>query len=222
MKKITEKILKVVIPRLVYWLMMLWFSTLRIKVHGAENRVDSTGEDRRVVAAFWHYSIFLVLYMARKDSVAVMVSSSKDGDYLAKVAELFGYIPVRGSSNRGGLSALKDMLRQVKKGYNAGVVSDGSQGPPLKVQTGTVYLASKTGNPILPIAWSASKYKVIGSWDRTVLPLPFSKVDFFWGDIFKVPQGLGSKEIEEYREKFEVELVGLYKKAWAIQGKDTH
>lgn len=214
----------IVLPRLVYWLMMLWFSTLRIKVHGAENRLKAIANgDKKVVAAFWHYSIFLVLYMARKDRVAVMVSASKDGDYLAKVAELFGYVPVRGSRNRGGLSALKDMLRQMRKGYNGGVVCDGSQGPELKVQTGTIYLAAKTDNLILPIAWSASKYKALGSWDRTVLPKPFSKVDFFWGELFELPEGLsGQEEIEEWRAKFEVELVGLYKKAWAIQDKDSH
>lgn len=221
-KRALERLAKTVVPWLVFIIMRLLFLTCRIKEHGVANRDDILKSDRAGIGMFWHYSIILILYQLRNNQASVMVSASKDGDYLARLAELLSFKPVRGSRNHGGSSALRKMLRDVAGGGNSGIVADGSQGPPLKVQQGGVAIASKTGAPILPMAWSASSYITFGSWDRTAVPKPFSKVDFFYGEPILVPCNLSSEELEVWRIKVEESLTALYQRAWALQGKQEH
>lgn len=222
MKRFVERVAKIVVPWLAYCITIVWFSTCRVREHGAEHRDGILHSDNSAIAMFWHYSIFFILYQVRMISVSVMVSASKDGDYLARLAELLGFKPVRGSKNRGGVGALKMMLKEVAAGNNVGIVADGSQGPCFKVQPGGILIASKTGMPLLPMAWSASRYFSFGSWDRTVIPYPFSKVNFFYGEPVFVPPYLSSEELEVWRQKFEGRLVLLYREAWRVHGKDGH
>lgn len=222
MKKQLEKIAKIVVPWIGYVIIHLWFRTCKVRVHGQEYREKVLAEGGNVVATFWHYSMLFILFQVRKDTVSVMVSSSKDGDYLANLATNLGFKPVRGSKNRRGRGALVEMLKDVKSGANAGIVGDGSQGPALKLQMGSVYIASKTGRPIIPIAWSASKYYTFGSWDKTALPKLFSTIDFFYGEPLHVPSGLEGDDLEEYRLIFEKRLQELYATAWEIHGKSEH
>jgi len=213
---------KIFLPRFIYHLLLLWFGTCRVKEYNQRVYDDLVTAGKNGVGSSWHYSIVFMLYQIRRYPVAVMVSASSDGDFLARVAELFGYTPVRGSRHRGGVSALKAMIERVKEGKNAGIIADGSQGPPLKAQAGAVMVASKTGNPMVPLAWSCSNYWTVKSWDRTVIPKPFSKVDFFYGDPIDVPTDLSAEEMEKYRLILEEKLLLLYKKAWAVYGKEAH
>ena len=151
-----------------------------------------------------------------------MVSASKDGDYLAKLAELLKFKPVRGSRNHGGSSALRTMLRDVESGCNSAIVADGSQGPVHKVQQGGIVIASKTGAPIIPMGWSASSYITFSSWDRMAVPKPFSKIDFFYGEPIWVPADLSHEEIKVWCQKVEESLAALYTESWAVQGKEKH
>lgn len=221
MKKQLEKIAKIIVPWLAYIIIQLWFRTCTIRVHGQEHRAKVLGAGN-VVATFWHYSMLCILFQVRKDTVSVMVSSSKDGDYLANLATNLGFKPVRGSKNRRGRGALIEMLKDVKAGSNAGIVGDGSQGPALKLQMGSVYIASKTGRPMIPLTWSASKYYTFKSWDRTALPKLFSTIDFYYGEPLDVPSGIEGDELEEYRLIFEKRLQELYTTAWQVYGKTEH
>ncbi len=83
-------------------------------------------------------------------------------------------------------------------------------------------LASKTGAPVLPLLWSCNRYKRFGSWDGTALPLPFSKIDFFYGEPLLVPPTLTDEQLEEYRLELEKRLNDLYAQAWALHGKTEH
>ncbi len=111
-----------------------------------------------------------------------MVSASRDGEYLARLAEQFGFETVRGSRNKKGVQGLKAMLRAVQNGNSAAIVADGSQGPPKIVQAGAILLAARTGAPIIPMIFAASRYFTINSWDRTIIPKPFSRIDFYYGE----------------------------------------
>lgn len=222
MKRLVERIAKIVVPWLVYCLTLGWFGTCRVKEHGTEHRDGLLYSDNSAIAIFWHYSIVFILFQVRTISVSVMVSASKDGDYLARLAKLLGFKPVRGSRNRGGVAALKQMIKEVAAGNHVGIVADGSQGPCFKVQPGGILIASKTGMPLLPMAWSASRYFTFGSWDRTAIPYPFSKIDFCYGEPVFIPPDLSSEELEIWRQKFEERLVLLYHEAWTLQGKDGH
>jgi hypothetical protein len=211
-----------VIPPLIGYVTRFLFATCRVRVHGREHCLETLDSNQQVIATFWHYSLLVVFQLLRKYSGVAMVSSSRDGEYIARLLEIFGFSTVRGSRNKQGVQALKDMIRLVRSGENTAIVADGSQGPPRVAQPGSILLASRTGVPILPMAWSASRYVAIRSWDRTALPKPFSRVDFIFGEPLKVPPDLKAEGIEEYRLVLEQRLNELYEEAWMMYGKETH
>ncbi|NOQ47112.1 MAG: DUF374 domain-containing protein [Desulfobulbaceae bacterium] len=211
----------VIVPRLYVGLSNLWFSTCRAQIEGEEykRQVFARGA---VIAIFWHYSFFYMFYHLRKFPSAIMVSASKDGEYIARVAELLGHETVRGSSSRQGVRALKGLIGHMRAGKNAGIVADGSQGPARKLQGGCLVLASKSGFPILPMTWSAGRYKAFKSWDRTVLPLPFSTIYMEYGEPFYVPANLKADQLEKYRVELEERMNELYRHVWQKAGKECH
>ncbi len=211
-----------VVPFLLAWLLRCWFATCRVTLHGAAHRASADYGEKAIIAIFWHYSLIYVFYQLIKDSAAVLVSASEDGDYIASLAHKLNFTTIRGSRNRGGMRALKEMIQCLRQGQHLGIVADGSQGPPLVVQPGAILLASKTGSPILPMAWSASRYMAFKSWDRTAVPSLFSRIDYFYGEPIFVPPGLASDAIEEYRLELEKEMIGLYQTAWSHHNRDRH
>ncbi len=211
-----------VVPTLVVWIASALFATCRIKTHGQEYRNQLDARDVPLIGSFWHYTLFFIFYYLRKDQGVAMVSSSRDGEYISRVAGKFGFATVRGSRNKDGLQAIKSLIRSMRNGRNAGIVADGSQGPPRVVQAGCIVLASRARVPILPMLWSCDRYKRFGSWDGTALPMPFSKIDFFYGEPLDVPPKIKTEEIEQYRVILEKRLNTLYSKAWALHGKNEH
>jgi hypothetical protein len=151
-----------------------------------------------------------------------MVSASKDGEYIAQLARRLGHVPVRGSSNRGGVKALREMIDLLQKGRNSAIVADGSQGPARRLQAGCILMASKSGKPIFPMAWAADRAIVFKSWDRTVVPLPFATIVLHQGEPFYVPPSLSSAQVEAYRLELEQCLNCLYDKAWQEVGRPAH
>jgi lysophospholipid acyltransferase (LPLAT)-like uncharacterized protein len=217
-----HKIALMILPLLCAWIIRIWFATCKMNIHGLQQRETAEALKKPIIGTIWHYSIIGQFYAMRNEDTGALVSASKDGEYIARLAEHFGFITVRGSRNRGGISALKGLLRLVRAGNNVGIVADGSQGPARVVQAGAILLASKTGSPILPMAWSASRYFSVKSWDRTVLPKLFSRIEFFYGEPLEVPEKMESSTTEEYRLLLEQRLNSLYEEAWKIQGKSEH
>lgn len=208
----------VVIPWLVVGFIRIWFATCKIKVRGDaplwEHAAGDTG-----IAAFWHYSFLYLFYYFRKYPSAIMVSASGDGEYIARAAQLLGHVPVRGSSNRDGVKALREMIELLRQGRNSAIVADGSQGPARKAQAGCILMASKSGKPIFPLAWAANRCLVFNSWDRTVVPLPFATIVLHHGEPLPVPASLSSAQIEAYRLELEQRLNSLYDEVWREVGR---
>lgn len=211
-----------IVPTAFAWLMRLWFCSCRVTVHNQEHCFYAEEKDKIGIAVFWHYSIIFVLYHMRHYSGTAMVSASRDGEYIARLAEKFGFATVRGSRNNKGVEGLKAMLRAIRGGSNAAIVADGSQGPPRIVQAGSLLLASRTGAPIIPMVYAASSYFFINSWDKTIIPKPFAHVDFFYGEPLFVPTKLKPEELEKYRLLLEQRLNSLYCTAWERYGKKAH
>jgi len=211
-----------VAPYIAHWLLRIWFATCRVRVHGSHNRKQAGVSEKATIAIFWHYSLFYVFYHLRKDSAAVLVSSSQDGEYIARLARHLNFSTIRGSRNKRGMRALKELIAWLNQGGNVGIVADGSQGPAQIVQSGSIMLASRTGAPILPMVWSASDYIRFKSWDRTAVPKPFSRVDFYYGEPLWVPTGLKTPAFERYRLALEESLNTLYQRAWSRYGRQRH
>ncbi|MCI5116022.1 MAG: DUF374 domain-containing protein [Candidatus Electrothrix sp. AX2] len=151
-----------------------------------------------------------------------MVSASKDGEYIARVASLLGFETVRGSAHRFGVRALKGMVDHVKQGKSAGIVADGSQGPALKMQPGAIMLAAKSGSPIMPIVWATKRYKAFNSWDHSVIPLPFSPILLQYGDLIYVEPRLNAALLEEYRQQIEQAMNRMYQELWQEFDRNGH
>jgi lysophospholipid acyltransferase (LPLAT)-like uncharacterized protein len=211
-----------VVPVTLAMLMRLWFATCRVRVHNLDNFLDPKKTGKPVIASFWHYSIIYFFYFVRGNRVTAMVSASRDGEYIARLAHQFGYTAARGSRNNKGVEGLKVLFRAIRSGDNCALVADGSQGPPRVAQPGAILLASRSGAPILPMVWSAERYFTIRSWDRTVIPKPFARIDYFYGEPLLVPADLKSDGIEEYRLLLEQRLNALYAEAWGQYSKDEH
>jgi lysophospholipid acyltransferase (LPLAT)-like uncharacterized protein len=210
-----------VVPRLYVGLTGLLFGSCRLQIRGRDN-LEKVLVRGGAVVPFWHYSVFYMLYHLRKYPGVAMVSASRDGEYIARVAGLLNFETVRGSANRFGVRALKGLLDHVKQGKNAGIVADGSQGPALKVQPGAILLAAQSGSPIMPIVWAVKRYKSFNSWDHTVLPMPFSPMILQYGDLIYVEPNLSSSQLEEYRQQLETEMNSMYHQLWQEYGKNSH
>jgi hypothetical protein len=211
-----------VVPTGLAWLMRLWFRSCRVTLHNQENCFRADEKDKKGIASFWHHSIVYILYHMRKYSATAMVSASSDGEYLARLAEKFGFATVRGSRNKRGVEGLKAMLRSVQNGNSAAIVADGSQGPARVVQAGALLLASRTGAPIIPMVFAVSSYFTINSWDRTIIPKPFSRIDFYYGEPLFIPAKIGTEELEQYRLQLEERLNEMYGVAWGRYNKIEH
>lgn len=199
------------------------FPSCRIEVLGRENCDELARTGQPYIATFWHHGLFYITALDCTLPWAGMVSASADGEYIARILESLGFETIRGSRNRQGMAALKGLISVVKeKRKNVAIVADGSQGPPLVAQAGAVLLASKTGAPIVPCGWAADRYIAFNSWDRTVLPKPFSRVVVRMGAPLFVPPDLKSAGIEEYRLEFQKRLKDNYDAVWGAFGIKEH
>ena len=204
-----------IVPCLAYWFIRALNWTWTIRETGRERLNAAIDASEPTIAAFFHGRIFLLLRHMTKIPNAnwvSMCSRSLDGEAMAQVEERLGLHVVRGSSGEGGLEALQEMIRLVRSqpGFGAGLAVDGSRGPRGHVQGGIVRMARWTGGRILPITASATRGWIFRrSWDRTLLPFPFARVEIAYGEPIDVPRSLNAAQIESLREKVEESLIEL-------------
>jgi lysophospholipid acyltransferase (LPLAT)-like uncharacterized protein len=196
------------------WLLIFLIGkTVRIKVVSEGNLNTLKGKKENVIYAFWHNRLFLLTYIFRHRYIQVLISSSRDGDYIAKVASRFGAEVVRGSTTRGGREAILGMSDRLKSGYDGVVTPDGPQGPKYIVQPGIIHIAKRTGLSIVPVTYGAERKKVLGSWDALLIPYPFSRIVLIYGAPIKVPKGTTGKLLESKREELEKTLITITQQA---------
>ncbi|MCJ7830637.1 MAG: lysophospholipid acyltransferase family protein, partial [Desulfobacterales bacterium] len=184
----------------------LLFRTTRIETVG-EEPVRELLNSRRFIAAFWHSRILLVSYLYQGWNAAILVSQSEDGEIIAQVLQRQGHETIRGSSTRGGGRALAGMIRRIRETARpAAIIPDGPQGPRFKVQPGVITLARKTGYPIIPMTYSAAAMKVFGSWDRFILPYPFTTCRLAYGPPLCVPTDANREAERHLAGRLEAEL----------------
>ena len=158
-----------------YLLILLIGRTIRFEVEGWENFEAIKDAGKLPIYAFWHDRIFASTYFFRDRGIAVITSQSKDGEYIARFIQRLGYGAIRGSSTRGGVGALVEMIRTMRQGVAMAFTVDGPKGPRYEAKSGAVLLAKKTGNPIMPFVVECRKFWTIGSWDKLQIPIPFTR-----------------------------------------------
>jgi len=149
--------------------------TLRIEAENEEKYREIIDRGHQPIIALWHDRIFAGVWYLRNRGLAVLTSKSKDGEYIARFLTRFGFGAIRGSSSRGGVRGLVEMIRLMRQGVPMAFTVDGPRGPRYVAKSGPVMLAKKTGNPILPFVIECSSYWTINSWDKLQIPWPFAR-----------------------------------------------
>jgi lysophospholipid acyltransferase (LPLAT)-like uncharacterized protein len=180
-----------VLARLAGTAIALLRGTLRVERLHFERYLELRARGVPILFSLWHGRMFLPIQVHRHQGIVTMASKSEDGEIIARWLERNGYRVVRGSTTRGGGEALRQMVRQVRSGVHAALTVDGPTGPPRIVQPGVVQLARLTGAWILPITYSSARPRFFKSWDRYLLPKPFSRNVVAYGPPFPIPNEMG-------------------------------
>lgn len=197
-----------------WWMALLPAGAFLVRLFGRTLRrtiinydIEQTVSHREAtILAFWHGHLFYFAWHYRDRAIPVMMSRSADGEIVARITDSLGFLPVRGSSSRGGSEAFRAVLRYIQEGRHTGITPDGPRGPRHRVQRGVIDLARASGAPILPGSFAASPKVVFKSWDRFVLPLPFSRVAVVFGETMRVGP---DDDLEAARLKLEERLESI-------------
>ena len=171
-------------------------ATLRVRHINVENILSVP----QYIIAFWHDHLLLMLHTKFRRPITVMSSHSRDGDIAVGIYAHYGVATSRGSSTRGGMAGLRGLIRSARSGSNIVFTPDGPRGPARVAKEGIIVAAQATGLPIVPIAFAAKKKKLLSSWDRMVVPLPFTQVVFAYGTPIVIPR---DGDVEEWRGRVE-------------------
>lgn len=187
--------------------------TLRIEIRVPDDQSKDWAAETPRILAFWHRQQLLMpwIYRQSKNSVGkrpicALISKSLDGRMVAQAMNFLGISSVEGSSSRGGREALFEMVKAVKDGSHVAITPDGPRGPIFKVKFGVIKIAQLTGAKIYPTCFVPQKSWTFGSWDKMLLPKPFSRAIILTGSPIQVPSELKEEELPTYAEKLEQEL----------------
>jgi lysophospholipid acyltransferase (LPLAT)-like uncharacterized protein len=201
--------------RLIFFVVRAVAMTIRYKWDDRSEIISSppTGP---VIFCIWHNRLALCMEAYRIfgkirpiPGLAVMVSASKDGGFLAAILERFKVQPVRGSSSRRGPQALLELTTWAERGYDLAITPDGPRGPRYVVQEGIMALAQLTGLPIIPVSYVATWKICVKSWDGFQIPLPFTRCEMNAGAPIFVPRGISGTEREALQRQVERALMKL-------------
>ena len=212
-------IIKRVRKKLVAWLGS-WFAYWAIKILALTMQFEEINPEipRQfwengvpAIGAFWHGRLLMMPVVYKGKKLSFLVSPHRDGQVVGKALNRFGFHPILGSTTRKGFSGFKQMAKS--HGSDIAIVPDGPRGPRHRVQIGVIELAKLTGKAVVPLSFSASKRKVFHSWDQFLLPYPFSKGVFIWGEPVYVDRNGDRAHLEEKRTLLENRLNELTEKA---------
>ena len=133
------------------------------------------------IFSLWHGQLLPLLWLHRRQGVALLISEHRDGELIARTASALGYELVRGSTTRGGERALLALVRELKRGKEVAITPDGPRGPAARYAPGALVAAQRSGAPIVPIAATADRAWHLKSWDRFIIPKPFAMITVAYG-----------------------------------------
>ena len=193
-----------VIPYLLFGLVYLWCMTLRSKNMNEEEENHFKNLTGPYILTLWHGRIFyLFYYLRRHPDYFLLISPSEDGDLLARLARLMGYSVIRGSTYKKAVLAARSLIKVLRRNQRIIIIADGSRGPRCVAQPGSVQLAGITGAPIFPMTFGTKNKVVLNSWDKFVIPLPFTRCTLNFSSPISLPPKSSEQIIEEKRLELE-------------------
>jgi lysophospholipid acyltransferase (LPLAT)-like uncharacterized protein len=191
--------------------LLIWLigKTLRIHFKDKERLDQFRARRQAVILTFWHNQIFSQTYLFRFQQIVVMTSRHFDGEYIGRIIGSFGYGTARGSSTRGAVRALLELNKHLAEGRDVALTVDGPRGPVYRAKAGSVFLARKSGAPIIPMHCEPEAFWELNSWDRFRIPKPFTRVLLKFGEpIFVSPQEDESACVKRFQD--ELDRIRLY------------
>jgi len=180
--------------------------TLRATITYEEGAIQSLDEIHPGIFPFWHRCVLPATWLFRRRHLAVMTSQSFDGEYIARVIRRFGYLPVRGSSTRGGQRALLEMNKLLTGGNGVAFTIDGPLGPRYVAKKGPVQLAKMSGVAISAFYVAVERAWVLPTWDGLMIPKPFSRVYVRFAHKIFVPSDADDAAMERYHAEMQAAL----------------
>jgi lysophospholipid acyltransferase (LPLAT)-like uncharacterized protein len=198
-----------VVLRIIIWLgygiIRLFGPTLRISV-SYEVGAQATLEQRPLIASFWHSCMIPATYVFRDMGIRVMSSNSYDGEYMGRIIHKFGFVAVKGSSSRNAVRALLGLRRALEEDWTVAFTLDGPRGPRHKVKPGPVALARSSGLALTMFHAAVDRAWVLKTWDRLMIPMPFSRVLVRVGKLIPVPEDATDEDIARYTAELQASL----------------
>ena len=196
-----------VVPYLLYGVVYLWCATLRMKNLNREAEDQIKGLTGPYILTLWHGRIFYLFYYLRnRPDYFLLISPSADGDLLAKLARLMGYSVIRGSTFKKAVPAARSLIRVLRSGQRIIIIADGSRGPCCVAQSGSIQLAGITKLPLFPMTFSAKNKVTLNTWDKFILPLPFTLCSINFGSPINLASRSSEELVEEKRLELETQL----------------
>jgi hypothetical protein len=185
-------------------------------------------EGKPFIIAFWHGRLLILPAMwPASAKISMLISMHRDGELIARAIGYFGHGTVRGSAaragsdkDRGGVHALRGMLKALKAHEYVGITPDGPRGPRMRASDGIVTVARMSGAPIIPCSYGARTRRVLGTWDRFIIPLPFTRGVIVWGEPIYVAREADTAALETARLTVEAGLNAVTRAADDAMGVD--
>ena len=196
-----------------YWTIRFLSRTMRFEEINPEIPRSYWERGMPGLCAFWHGRLLMMPLVYKGKKLSFLVSPHRDGQVVGKALKRFGFHAILGSTTRKGFSAFKQLVKAYQNGSDLVITPDGPRGPCYRVQIGIIELAKLTGRPIIPLSFSASRKKILKTWDHFLLPYPFSKGVFLWGEPVAVDPNGDRTHLEERRGLLEKRLNELTERA---------
>jgi len=180
--RLRDRLLIAVAPCLASWAIRFLSWTNRTEILGEEHPQKFWTRGEHLIFCSWHDQLLMMVTAYNGPGAKILISASKDGELIARTMSFFGLGAVRGSSSRGGRAAFKELLKLSKESVDLGVTPDGPRGPRHVMKDGVAQLARLSGRPVVPLAFVCSRGHRFNSWDRFLVPYPFGRCVFAYGE----------------------------------------
>ena len=194
-------------PYLIFAVFKVWCLTLSVTFKNPAREKQLREVPGKYILTLWHGQIFYFLYHLRTiPDLHLLISPSQDGDILARLGQLMGYTIIRGSTFKKAVPAARSIIKVLKRGGRIATIADGSRGPRLKAQPGLLQIAGITGAPVIPLAYDARRKWIVNSWDRFIIPVPFTRCSLNSGPPISLPRHIDEESLEIKRLELEKTL----------------
>src|SRR3972149_1958861 len=214
MVKKKNLIVKYVTPPIGMLIIYLLGISYRKEVVGEESEQSLIRKNINPIYALWHGRLLYLPFLYRwQERLYSLVSPSTDGEIIARTLRMFGVRTIRGSSYKSGSKAFRELIRIVRDKGRVFITVDGSRGPVYKARKCMLHRKKIRGKPVLPVTYGAKKAWIFKSWDRFIIPHPFTRVVVIYGEPVYVTRDSSEEEIEEKRIELEKRLTEMTDRA---------